>query len=108
MFISVTVEVEEASAVLTVQPCNCSFKVVPVNVNIVSLTSLQVPCFYTDAERRSVMDATQIAGLNCLKLINEPTAGNSFLSLTDCCSFAASKGFYSASEPCFLESQLVL
>lgn len=47
------------------------------NVNIGSLTSLQVPCFYTDAERRSVMDATQIAGLNCLRLINETTAGNS-------------------------------
>ena len=35
---------------------------------------LQVPCFYTDAERRSVMDATQIAGLNCLRLMNETTA----------------------------------
>ncbi|PIO24499.1 hypothetical protein AB205_0199220, partial [Aquarana catesbeiana] len=34
----------------------------------------QVPCFFTDAERRSVMDATQIAGLNCLRLINETTA----------------------------------
>lgn len=93
---------------LIVQPCNCFLKVAAVNVNIGSLTSLQVPCFYTDAERRSVMDATQIAGLNCLKLINETTAGNSFLSLTGCCSLATSKGFYSASEPCFLESQLVL
>ncbi|NXU47397.1 HSP74 protein, partial [Turnix velox] len=35
---------------------------------------VSVPSFYTDAERRSVMDATQIAGLNCLKLINETTA----------------------------------
>uniref|UniRef100_U3F805 Heat shock 70 kDa protein 4 n=1 Tax=Micrurus fulvius TaxID=8637 RepID=U3F805_MICFL len=35
---------------------------------------VSVPCFYTDAERRSLMDATQIAGLNCLKLINETTA----------------------------------
>uniref|UniRef100_A0A8C3PXB4 Heat shock protein family A (Hsp70) member 4 n=1 Tax=Chrysolophus pictus TaxID=9089 RepID=A0A8C3PXB4_CHRPC len=35
---------------------------------------VSVPCFYTDAERRSVMDATQIAGLNCLRLINESTA----------------------------------
>ncbi|XP_018421128.1 PREDICTED: heat shock 70 kDa protein 4 [Nanorana parkeri] len=33
-----------------------------------------VPCFFTDAERRSVLDATQIAGLNCLRLINETTA----------------------------------
>jgi len=44
------------------------------------LIFLQVPCFYTDAERRSVMDATQIAGLNCLRLINESTAGNALLS----------------------------
>lgn len=32
---------------------------------------VSVPCFYTDAERRSVMDATQTAGLNCLRLMNE-------------------------------------
>ncbi|XP_063468500.1 heat shock 70 kDa protein 4 isoform X4 [Symphalangus syndactylus] len=38
------------------------------------LTGIKVPCFYTDAERRSVMDATQIAGLNCLRLMNETTA----------------------------------
>ncbi|KAI4897313.1 hypothetical protein NFI96_034022 [Prochilodus magdalenae] len=35
---------------------------------------ISVPCFYTDAERRSVLDAAQIAGLNCLRLINETTA----------------------------------
>ncbi|KAG5843339.1 hypothetical protein ANANG_G00149780, partial [Anguilla anguilla] len=32
---------------------------------------ISVPCFYTDAERRSVIDAAQIAGLNCLRLMNE-------------------------------------
>ncbi|KAL7858487.1 hypothetical protein AOLI_G00185890 [Acnodon oligacanthus] len=35
---------------------------------------ISVPCFYTDAERRSVLDAAQIAGLNCLRLMNETTA----------------------------------
>ncbi|XP_030620565.1 heat shock 70 kDa protein 4b isoform X1 [Chanos chanos] len=35
---------------------------------------ISVPCYYTDAERRSVMDAAQIAGLNCLRLMNETTA----------------------------------
>ncbi|MBN3302496.1 HSP74 protein, partial [Amia calva] len=35
---------------------------------------ISVPCFYTDAERRSVVDAAQIAGLNCLRLMNETTA----------------------------------
>ncbi|XP_017559294.1 heat shock 70 kDa protein 4b [Pygocentrus nattereri] len=35
---------------------------------------ISVPCYYTDAERRSVLDAAQIAGLNCLRLMNETTA----------------------------------
>uniref|UniRef100_A0A8D3BS75 Heat shock protein 4b n=1 Tax=Scophthalmus maximus TaxID=52904 RepID=A0A8D3BS75_SCOMX len=35
---------------------------------------VSVPCYYTDAERRSVVDAAQIAGLNCLRLMNETTA----------------------------------
>lgn len=35
---------------------------------------ISVPCYMTDAERRAMLDAAQIAGLNCLKLINETTA----------------------------------
>ncbi|XP_061690581.1 heat shock 70 kDa protein 4b [Syngnathoides biaculeatus] len=35
---------------------------------------VSVPCYYTDSERRSVVDAAQIAGLNCLRLMNETTA----------------------------------
>ncbi|XP_013869114.1 heat shock 70 kDa protein 4L [Austrofundulus limnaeus] len=35
---------------------------------------ISVPSFFTDTERRSVLDATQIAGLNCLRLINDTTA----------------------------------
>ncbi|XP_076024415.1 heat shock 70 kDa protein 4a [Genypterus blacodes] len=35
---------------------------------------ISVPIYLTDAERRSVMDAAQIAGLNCLRLMNETTA----------------------------------
>uniref|UniRef100_A0A3P8UMS3 Heat shock protein family A (Hsp70) member 4 like n=1 Tax=Cynoglossus semilaevis TaxID=244447 RepID=A0A3P8UMS3_CYNSE len=35
---------------------------------------ISVPGFFTDSERRSVLDATQIAGLNCLRLINDTTA----------------------------------
>ncbi|NXA51894.1 HS74L protein, partial [Nothocercus julius] len=35
---------------------------------------ISVPSFFTDAERRSVMAAAQIAGLNCLRLMNETTA----------------------------------
>ncbi|KAG7515655.1 heat shock 70 kDa protein 4-like [Solea senegalensis] len=35
---------------------------------------ISVPSYFTDVERRSVMDAAQIAGLNCLRLMNETTA----------------------------------
>ncbi|KAM4542869.1 heat shock 70 kDa protein 4L [Odontesthes bonariensis] len=35
---------------------------------------ISVPGFFTDGERRSVFDASQIAGLNCLRLINDTTA----------------------------------
>lgn len=35
---------------------------------------ISVPCFFTDAERRSVLDAAQIVGLNCLRLMNDMTA----------------------------------
>ncbi|XP_036392842.1 heat shock protein 105 kDa [Megalops cyprinoides] len=35
---------------------------------------ISIPSFFTDAERRSVLDAAQIAGLNCLKLMNDTTA----------------------------------
>uniref|UniRef100_H3CU62 Heat shock protein 4b n=1 Tax=Tetraodon nigroviridis TaxID=99883 RepID=H3CU62_TETNG len=35
---------------------------------------VSIPSYYSDAERRSVLDAAQIAGLNCLRLMNETTA----------------------------------
>ncbi|RLN48744.1 hypothetical protein BBJ29_006316 [Phytophthora kernoviae] len=35
---------------------------------------LSCPGFYTDVQRRALMNATKIAGLNCLRLINEHTA----------------------------------
>ncbi|XP_074650993.1 heat shock protein 105 kDa-like [Tubulanus polymorphus] len=35
---------------------------------------ISVPLFYTDVERRCVLDAAQMAGLNCLRLLNDTTA----------------------------------
>ena len=35
---------------------------------------LSVPTFYTEAERYAMLNAAQIAGVNCLRLINETTA----------------------------------
>ncbi|XP_068601046.1 heat shock 70 kDa protein 4a [Brachionichthys hirsutus] len=35
---------------------------------------ISVPSYFTDVERRSVMDAAHIAGLNCLRLMNDTTA----------------------------------
>ncbi|XP_072260513.1 heat shock protein 105 kDa [Pyxicephalus adspersus] len=35
---------------------------------------ISVPSYFTDAERRSVLDSAQVVGLNCLKLMNDMTA----------------------------------
>ncbi|XP_060035088.1 heat shock 70 kDa protein 4L [Erinaceus europaeus] len=35
---------------------------------------ISIPSFFTDAERRSVLAAAQVAGLHCLRLMNETTA----------------------------------
>jgi molecular chaperone DnaK (HSP70) len=35
---------------------------------------ISVPSFMTDAERRALIDSASIAGLNCLKLMNETAA----------------------------------
>ena len=35
---------------------------------------ISVPSHFTDAERRALLDAARIAGLNVLKLMNETTA----------------------------------
>lgn len=35
---------------------------------------ITVPAYYNDSQRASVMEAAQIAGLECLRIINEPTA----------------------------------
>jgi molecular chaperone DnaK (HSP70) len=35
---------------------------------------LTVPCYWTDTQRRSVLDASKIVELNCLRLVNETTA----------------------------------
>ncbi|KAM3837144.1 heat shock protein 105 kDa [Vipera latastei] len=35
---------------------------------------ISVPSFFTDAERRSLLDAAQVVGLNCLRLMNDMTA----------------------------------
>lgn len=45
---------------------------------LIIVLQYQIPSFFTDAERRSVMAAAQVAGLNCLRLMNETTAGEPF------------------------------
>ena len=35
---------------------------------------ISVPVYYTDSERRAMLDAAAIAGLNVLKLMNDTTA----------------------------------
>eukprot|EP00127_Corallochytrium_limacisporum_P004077 Clim_evm22s157 gene=Clim_evmTU22s157 len=35
---------------------------------------ISVPHYYTDAQRRAMLDATRISGINCLRLVNDTTA----------------------------------
>ena len=35
---------------------------------------VKVPCYYDDAERHAMLEATAASGLNCLRLMNETTA----------------------------------
>ena len=35
---------------------------------------MTVPAYFNDTQRRATEDACTIAGLNCLKILNEPTA----------------------------------
>ena len=42
----------------------------------------QVPCYYTDIQRRAMLDAVSMAGLNCLRLMNDTTAGKETLVST--------------------------
>ena len=38
---------------------------------------LSVPSFFTDAQRRALLDAASIAGVKCLRLLNDTTASMS-------------------------------
>ena len=70
------------SETCTSKSSRCSYKDVTCNLlaNIFSIPlSLsppsQVPSYFTDAQRRALLDASNIAGLNCLRLMNDTTAG---------------------------------
>jgi molecular chaperone DnaK (HSP70) len=39
---------------------------------------IAVPCYYNDFQRRAVLDAAKISGINCMRLINETAAGTSY------------------------------
>jgi heat shock protein 4 len=42
----------------------------------VSDVVISVPGWFTDHQRRAVKDAATIAGLHCLRVMNDSTAGN--------------------------------
>ena len=44
---------------------------------------ISVPAFFNDAQRQATKDAATMAGLNTLRLINEPTAGAIAYGLQD-------------------------
>jgi heat shock protein 4 len=41
----------------------------------VSDVVISVPGWFTDSQRRAILDAANIAGFNCLRLMNDTTAG---------------------------------
>lgn len=71
------ISVSDESIIHTVVPLNNNFihHFIQLCILLCALCIAQVPSFFTDTERRSVFDASQIAGLNCLRLINDTTAG---------------------------------
>ena len=42
---------------------------------------ITVPAYFNDAERQATKEAGEIAGLNVLRIINEPTAASTCLRL---------------------------
>ncbi len=38
------------------------------------VSARQVPCFFTDGQRKTLLHAAEIANLNCLKIFNETMA----------------------------------
>jgi L1 cell adhesion molecule like protein len=42
--------------------------------NTVTSAVITVPAYFNDSQRQATMDAAAIAGLNVLRIINEPTA----------------------------------
>ena len=40
---------------------------------------IAVPVYYNEFQRRAVLDAAKIAGLNCMRLINETAAGKTII-----------------------------
>eukprot|EP01042_Synura_sphagnicola_P007901 gene7901-10117_t len=56
---------------------------------------LAVPHWFTDAQRRGILDACEIAGVNCLKVVNESTA------------IAISYGIYKSAKKLFSETDPV-
>jgi heat shock protein 4 len=67
----VTFTPEEVTAMVLVQLKAISENYLRTKVKDVVIS---IPGFFTSAQRRALLDSTQIAGLNCLKLVNEITA----------------------------------
>jgi len=47
---------------------------------------ITVPAYFNDSQRQATSDAAKIAGLNCIRIINEPTAAALAYGLDKCCS----------------------
>lgn len=55
---------------------------------------LAVPCWFSDSQRRGIIDACSIVGLNCLKVVNETTAIALSYGI-----YKSAKGLFSETDP---------
>ena len=72
--------------------------------SLYNVLTLQVPSYFTDAQRRALLDASVISGLNCLRLLNETTASMLILMLCSVlyivfCTVALAYGIYKQDLP---------
>ena len=90
---SVTISAEQALAMMLVKAKDIAAKA-NANVNVAE-SVLAVPAWFTDAQRRGILTACEIASLNCLKVANESTA------------IALSYGIFKSAKKLFSETEAV-
>jgi molecular chaperone DnaK (HSP70) len=65
---------EEICALVLIKLKNMANKYLGNGDNLVNNVVITVPAYFNDSQRHATRDAAKIAGLNCIRMLNEPTA----------------------------------